>query len=61
MPNRQTCSEFTKGRTMGQTDGRTDARPLHEPCSAYYAGSVNNQLVMHCELLILALSSSPCQ
>ena len=26
MPNRQTCSEFTKGRTMGQTDGRTDGR-----------------------------------
>jgi len=25
-----------------QTDGRTDARPLHRPCSAYYADSVNN-------------------
>jgi len=24
------------------TDGRTDARPFHRPCSAYYAGSVNN-------------------
>jgi len=25
-----------------QTDGRTDARPLHRPCSTYYAGSVSN-------------------
>ena len=25
-----------------QRDGQTDARPLHRPCSAYYAGSVNN-------------------
>jgi len=24
------------------TDGRTDTRPLHRPCSAYYAGSVSN-------------------
>jgi len=23
-------------------DRRTDARPFHRPCSAYYAGSVNN-------------------
>ena len=28
--------------TMGQIDGRTDSRPLHRPCCAYYAGSVNN-------------------
>ena len=25
-----------------QTDGRTDTWPLHRPCFAYYAGSVNN-------------------
>ena len=25
-----------------RTDGRTDARQLHRPCSAYYAGTVNN-------------------
>ena len=25
-----------------QTDGQTDARPLHRPCSAYYAVSVTN-------------------
>jgi len=25
-----------------QTDGRMDARPFRRPCSAYYAGSVNN-------------------
>ena len=24
------------------TDRQTDARPFHRPCSAYYAGSVNN-------------------
>ena len=24
-----------------QTDERTDDRPFHRPCSAYYAGSVN--------------------
>ena len=30
-------------RSMEQTDGRTDALPLHQPCSAYYAGSVNNK------------------
>ena len=28
-------------RSMGQTDRRTD-RPLHRPCCACYAGSVNN-------------------
>ena len=27
------------------TDGRTDTQPLHRPCSAQYAGSVNNQLI----------------
>ena len=26
-----------------QTDGQTDALPLHRPCSACYAGSVNNE------------------
>jgi len=25
------------------TDGRTDARPLHKPCSAYYASRVNKR------------------
>jgi len=25
------------GRPMGQTNGRTDNRPLHRPCSSYYA------------------------
>jgi len=31
-------------RWEGQTDGLSDsdARPLHRPCSAYYAGNVNN-------------------
>ena len=27
--------------TMGQTDRRTNTQPLHRPCSAYYADSVN--------------------
>jgi len=27
--------------THRPTDGRTDARPLHRPCSTYYASSVN--------------------
>jgi len=27
--------------SMNGTDRRTDVRPLHRPCSAYYAGSVN--------------------
>ena len=29
---------------MGQTERQTDARQLHRPCSAYYAGSVNNEI-----------------
>jgi len=28
-----------------QTDGRTDTQPLHRPCTAYYAGSVNRQIL----------------
>ena len=32
-----------------QTHRRTDIRPLHRPCSAYYADNVNNQQV---ELLV---------
>ena len=28
--------------TDRQTDGQTDTRPLHRPCYAYYAASVNN-------------------
>ena len=39
-------------RSMGQTDGRTDARPLHRPCSAYDAGSVNKATsVLSCRKL----------
>jgi len=30
------------GQTEAQTDGWTDTQPLHRPCSAYHAGSVNN-------------------
>jgi len=30
-----------------RTDGRTDARPLHGPCSAYDAGSVNNFITVY--------------
>ena len=30
------------GDRKGQTDRRTDVRPLHRPCSAYYAGRANN-------------------
>jgi len=30
------------GRSTGQTVIRTDTRPLHRPCSAYYADSVKN-------------------
>ena len=30
---------------MGQTDGQTDIVPLHRPCSAYYAGSVNEGVI----------------
>jgi len=33
-------------RSMGQTDGRTDDRQLHRPCSVYYAGSVNNSVLV---------------
>ena len=33
------------GWVMGQTDGRTNTRLFHRPCSAYYAGSVNNKQV----------------
>jgi len=29
-----------------QMDGRTDARPLHRPCSTYYAGSINNKVTV---------------
>ena len=31
-------------QSMGQTDRRTDDGPFHRPCSAYYAGSVNNRV-----------------
>ena len=33
-------------RRNRQRDRRTDARPLHKPCSTYYAGSVNNKTVI---------------
>jgi len=38
-----------------QTDGRTDTRPLHRPCSAYYVGSVSQQIVsqlLRCGLIM---------
>jgi len=28
-----------------KTDRRTDARPLHEPCSAHYADSINKPMI----------------
>ena len=31
-------------RCDGRTDGQTDARPLRRPCSAYYAGRLNNSI-----------------
>jgi len=31
------------------TDGRTGTRPLHRPCSAYYARSVNNAVCARLE------------
>jgi len=31
---------------LGQTDGRTDRRRTDGPCSAYYAGSANNRLLL---------------
>jgi len=37
------------------TDGRTDTRPLHRPCSAYYAGSVNIHLYSSSTLLRVQL------
>ena len=42
-------------RSTGQTDGRTDTRPLHRPCSAYYAGSVNIHLYSSSTLLRVQL------
>ena len=30
------------GHMLGQTDGRTDTVPFHRPCSACYAGSIDN-------------------
>jgi len=42
-PQQQTRVEAERGGRMGKTDGRT-LYPLHRPCSAYYAGSANNQL-----------------
>ena len=30
-----------KAAAIDGTDRRTDNRPLHKPCTAYYAGSVN--------------------
>ena len=30
-----------------QTDGWSDVRPMHRPCSAYHADSVNKRQVMH--------------
>ena len=38
---RRRCGRMM-GRADRQTDRQTDAQPLHRPCSAYYAGSVNN-------------------
>ena len=32
---------MNRSKTDRQTDGRTDTRPLHRPCSAYYASSGN--------------------
>jgi len=47
-------------RSMGQTDGRTDARPLHRPCSAYDAGSVNKATsVLSCRKLDALHSTAP--
>jgi len=34
--------------STGQTDGRTDTRPLHRPCTAYYAVSVNKPFWVLC-------------
>ena len=34
------------------TDGRTDARSFHRPCSAYYAGSVNNVGAKFCPFFL---------
>jgi len=34
------------GPIMGRMDRRTDARKFHRPCSAYYASSVNNIVVI---------------
>ena len=38
----QTCLPPSLLTIDGTTDRRTDAQPLHRPCFAYYAGSVNN-------------------
>jgi len=47
-------------RSMGQTDGRADARPLHRPCSAYDAGSVNKATsVLSCRKLDAVHSTAP--
>jgi len=34
-----------RDKTDRRTDGRTDARPLHEPCSAHYADSINKPMI----------------
>jgi len=42
---RRTPLLMLTGGTDRQTDERTDARPLHKPCSAYYAGSVKKNKI----------------
>ena len=37
-----------------RTDGRTDAKPLHRPCSAYSADSVNKDIALFLKMLLHA-------
>ena len=36
--------------SIAGTDGRTDALPLHRPCSAHYAGNINEDALTHRDL-----------
>ena len=43
------------------TDSRTDTVPFDRPCSAYYAGSANNQQDSRCLFIYLNISGKGCK
>ena len=46
-----------KVASIDGTDGRTDYRPLHRPCTTYYAGCVSNVATQFVSLLARTLKS----